>query len=170
MVPSPIWHLKTGPDGIAAPSHTTEMSAYNKYTPAQQELRDIAFANSSASIVGAKFVDGWTQLTPRPATFSDAGHGVYLPTNTIASLAAARYENNPDAGWVTVPSERVMKRRERAAQRRKMREADASAWLGRSDLAAEAPVAAAGSALVNPRSFQSDWVLRKDGSHDLVSY
>jgi hypothetical protein len=142
------------------------MSAYNRYTPAQQELRDIAFANSSASIVGAKYVDGWT-----PCSFSDAGHGVYLPTNTIASLAAARYENNPDAGWITVPSERIIKRRERAVQRRKMREADVSAWLGRSDLAAtEAPGAAAGTALVNPRSFQSDWVLRKDGSHDLVSF
>jgi hypothetical protein len=141
------------------------MSAHNRYTPAQQELRDIAFAASSSSIVGARYVDGWSPLDSRPGT-AIAQREFYLPVNTIASMAAAHLEND-DAGWVSVPSARNIRRRERAAQRRKMREAESGSWLGRSE---EGIVPFAGKAINDNRVSHTDWVLRKDGSHDLVSW
>jgi hypothetical protein len=139
------------------------MSTHNRYTPAQQELRDIAFAASSSAVVGARYVDGWSPLDSR-ATI--AQREFYLPVSTIASMAAARLEND-DAGWVSVPSARNIKRRERAAQRRKMREAESGSWLGRSE---EGIAPSAGKALDDNRVSHTDWVLRKDGSHDLVSW
>ena len=97
----------------------------NFYTPAQQELRAIAFSVSSEKVPGALYVDGWHLHDPRPTGFPLTNDG-YLPLDIIADLDAAT------AGWTSVPSHRIVKRRERHAAHRKERDAT-SAWLGRGD-------------------------------------
>ena len=137
----------------------TSRSPYDRYTPAQQELRAIAFSISSEKVPGARFVDGWHPHDPRPTGFA-TDRPAYIPVDLAADLdAAAEREKDPDAGWISVPSQRVLKRRERAANRRKARDATSS-WLGRS----EEP----GTSLVETYALRADWVLRKDGSHELV--
>jgi hypothetical protein len=133
---------------------------YGRYTLAQQELRDIAFASSSENVVGAKFVENWHPHAPRATGFGTARRVGYLPIDIIESSVS--YEND-EAGWSSVPSQRVVQRRERAATRRKNREAN-SGWMGRDE-----SVPTAGTSLVESSPRRSDWVLRKDGSHDLVT-
>lgn len=129
-----------------------------RYSPAQEELRAIAFAASSESVPGAKFIAGWDVHTPRASGFGRRAS--YLPANLVASPAP--YADD-EAGWISVPSQRTMKRRERRAANHKMRES-ASAWLGRAD-GAEMP---AGTALASsdgtPRAF---WIPQRDGSQKL---
>jgi len=132
----------------------------NHYTPAQQELRAIAFSVSSENVPGARYVDGWHQHDPRPTGFPQTNDG-YLPLDVIADLdSAAEKKRNPDGCWKSVPSPRIVKRRERHAAHRKERDATFS-WLGRT----EEP----GVSLAETYSRRSDWVLRKDGSHELLT-
>jgi hypothetical protein len=129
-----------------------------RFSPAQEELRAIAFAASSESIPGAKFLTGWDIHAPRASGFGRRTS--YLTADRTSSPAPYADDN---AGWVSVPSQRIVKRRERRSANHKARES-ASAWLGRTD-GAEVPV---GTALVStggaPRAF---WVPKKDGSHAL---
>jgi hypothetical protein len=135
---------------------------YDQFSPAQQELRALAFAISSEKVPGARYVDGWEATDPRPTGFAQA-HAGYLTVDTLANLqAAAEQAEDPEAGWISVPSQRVTKRRERAAGRRKERDAT-SAWLGRGEEGA-----ASGTSLVESFNRRADWVSRKDGSHELV--
>ncbi len=136
-------------------------SPYDRYTPAQQELRAIAFSISSEKVPGARYVDGWHPHDPRPTGFVADRPAAYIPVDLAADLdAAAEREKDPDAGWISVPSQRTLKRRERCAARRKERDAT-STWLGRSD--------EPGTSLVETYNLRSDWVSRKDGSHELVT-
>ena len=130
-------------------------ASHNRYTPAQQELRAIAFSISSEKVTGARYVDGWHPHDPRPTGFT-SDRPSYLTVDVIADLDAAA---DPDAGWISVPAPRTLKRRERAASRRKARDAT-STWLGRGE--------EQGTSLVESYALRSDWVLRKDGSHDLM--
>jgi hypothetical protein len=132
---------------------------YEQFSPAQQELRTIAFAISSEKVAGARYVDGWDVTDPRPTGFASA-HAGYLTVDTLANLqAAAEQAEDPEAGWISVPSQRVTRRRERAAGHRKERDVT-STWLGRGD--------EPGASLVEIYNRRTDWVPRKDGSHELV--
>jgi hypothetical protein len=134
-------------------------SPYDRYTPAQQELRAIAFSISSEKVPGANYVDGWHLHDPRPTGFA-SDRPSYLTVDVIANLeAAAEQARDPDAGWISVPALRTLKRRERAASNRKARDAT-STWLGRGE--------EQGTSLVDNYSLRADWVARKDGSHELV--
>jgi hypothetical protein len=173
----------------------TRLSPYERYTPAQQELRAIAFSISSEKVPGASYVSGWHPHDPRPSGFAPR-RSDYLTVDVIADLKAASYVSgwypddprpsgfaprrsdyltvdviadlkaatkhrwDPDASWTSVPSQRTLKRRERAANRRKTRDAT-SAWLGRGEESGS-------SLLVDAFSRRADWVLRKDGSSELV--
>jgi hypothetical protein len=135
---------------------------YDQFSPAQQELRALAFAISSEKVPGARYVSGWDVTDPRPTDFAPA-HAGYLTVDTLANLqAAAEQAEDPEAGWISVPSQRIIKRRERAAGRRKERDAT-STWLGRGE-----EDVAPGTSLVESYNRRAEWVSRKDGSHELV--
>lgn len=135
-------------------------SRYERYTPAQQELRAIAFSISSDKVIGANYVAGWQHTDPRPTGFAPLSHENYMPVDQRASLTVP---DDEDAGWISVPSQRILKRRERAAARRKEREATGG-WLG--GRGEDVPGA---SSLIDPSvPLRADWMLRKDGSHELV--
>ena len=129
----------------------TSRNPYDQYSLAEQERRDIAFAISSEKVVGARYVDGWDVTDPRPTGF--AVPSGYLTVDTIAAAS------DPDGGWTSVPSQRLVKKRERRTAHRRERDVT-STWLGRGD--------EPGASLVEIYNRRTDWVPRKDGSHELV--
>ncbi len=142
---------------------STHRSPYDRYTLAQQELRDINFSISSEKVPGAHYVDGWHQNDSLTTGFPLTNSG-YLPLDVIADLAAAvEQASGSDGGWTAFPSRRILKHRARRTAHRKSRDAT-SAWLGRAEEGG-----APGTSLVESYNLRSDWVIRKDGSHELVT-
>lgn len=79
------------------------------------------FAESSRRVVGANWKNE-SEGTTRPHGFAPPPEG-WMPYDIYNASINAYDPEDPDAGWQEVPSLRILRKREKAAERRRAREA-----------------------------------------------
>ena len=86
------------------------------------EIRELNRIASSRKVVGAVWADNGSIVpAPRPET-----HDGWMPFEVWQARQNWYDPEDPDAGWQTVPSARVLRKRAKAEQRRRARAAGVS--------------------------------------------
>jgi hypothetical protein len=86
-----------------------------------EDARAMRFAESSRRVVGATWKNE-NEGTTISHNFSPVPEG-WMPYDAYISSINAYDTEDPDAGWEQVPSMRILRKREKAAERRRAREA-----------------------------------------------
>ncbi len=95
----------------------TITTTYNITMSSMATLRAMNFAATSRKVVGANWT-GRLASTPAPTAPPN-----WLPFEVWLTRRYRYDAEDPDAGWQTVPSARVLRKRAKAAERRRAREA-----------------------------------------------